>query len=1022
MMLEVRNLKRVYKVKGGSSVYALNDVSLKFPETGLVFILGKSGSGKSTLLNVMGGLDNVDDGEIIINGKSSKSFSKGEMDSYRNTYLGFIFQEYNILNDFSVKENIALALELQHKKATDEIIDSILKEVDLVGYGKRKPNELSGGQKQRVAIARALVKDPKIIFGDEPTGALDSNTGKQVFETLKNLSKTRLVVIVSHDRDFAEHFGDRVIELKDGKVISDISKTSMKSETANDGLTLVGDNIIRLNKDRPLKPEDLPIINKAISSSGSEVYIVADSYVNGALCEAAKIDKDGNREEFVDTDPDKVPEGSGEFEPIKSKFSLGHAFRMGSKSLRVKPFRLVMTILLSTVAFSLFGASFTLSLFNAKSAMKSTIQKDNISVLDVTARDKNYSSGLSDERIKELEDATGVKVFYSEQARAELPLAGRSSSNNDLFHATRTSSKMVLSESDLSALGFKLHDGKMPSNERECAISLYLYWSYADLGYANGSSVIEPSKVTPSAIIGTELNYYDYVANEQVTYKITGIIDTNFPERLASYRTKIDQISYGTADGNELYSLSNGYNANIHTAMFIDGSGKKAVSEDVEINSCSLRTNDDKNGPYYLAYYPSRSEANFFFETGKSSLGKGEALITLSAAFNIVSQDEKSGSSALTKGSLAYAINQINTNYDSFKMNYISEHYDGLYEEFKDNETFQQILSNYSYDGATSEEKKEARIRALSEFLSYFDEGKGTDSAKEMAASWLAEEKKYLGEVTELSPIAPIKGTLPTGTETTDQEPLENWSFSIVGIDLSENSSKMGPNILSVSKEDMDTIRTKLKANGYADSSDSSKDRVGYVSYGGQERTLDKFLDFYFAKSKVFEDAGYDYSSLPDDAWVLKMNNATLNSVEMYANMIVILTQVFLYVGIAMAIFSMLLFYNFISVSINNKKREIGILRAVGAKRSDVFKIFYSEAFIIAIINFLLSSIAVFVISYMVNGAVQKNASLPFNLMNPNILVLGVLLAAALASSIISAFLPVTKIANKKPIDAIQNR
>ena len=169
-MLEVKHLKRIYRVKKAEPVYALNDISLKFPEKGLVFILGKSGSGKSTLLNVMGGLDVADEGEIIIDGKSSKDFSKGEMDSYRNTYLGFIFQEYNILSDFNVKENIALALQLQHKKATDEEVEKILEQVDLAGYGKRKPNELSGGQKQRVAIARALVKEPKIIFADEPPG------------------------------------------------------------------------------------------------------------------------------------------------------------------------------------------------------------------------------------------------------------------------------------------------------------------------------------------------------------------------------------------------------------------------------------------------------------------------------------------------------------------------------------------------------------------------------------------------------------------------------------------------------------------------------------------------------------------------------------------------------------------------------------------------------------------------------------------------------------------------------------
>lgn len=210
-------------------------MSIKFPERGLVFILGKSGSGKSTLLNVLGGLDQVDKGEIIIKGKSSKDFSQSDFDSYRNTYLGFVFQEYNILNEFSVGENIALALQLQGKKASKEEITKILDEVDLKGFADRKPNELSGGQKQRIAIARALIKNPPIILADEPTGALDSRTGIQIFDTLKSLSQHKLVIVVSHDREFAEQYGDRVIELKDGKIISDISKFKEKPEQSSEG-------------------------------------------------------------------------------------------------------------------------------------------------------------------------------------------------------------------------------------------------------------------------------------------------------------------------------------------------------------------------------------------------------------------------------------------------------------------------------------------------------------------------------------------------------------------------------------------------------------------------------------------------------------------------------------------------------------------------------------------------------------------------------------------------------------------
>ena len=156
-MIETINLYKKYKPKRGVPVTAIDDVSLKFPDRGMVFLLGKSGSGKSTLLNLLGGLDRYDGGEIIIKGVSSKNFSQQYFDSYRNTYVGFIFQEYNILDEFTVGANIALAIELQGKRATNDQINSILREVDLEGYGSRRPNELSGGQKQRVAIAHTLL-------------------------------------------------------------------------------------------------------------------------------------------------------------------------------------------------------------------------------------------------------------------------------------------------------------------------------------------------------------------------------------------------------------------------------------------------------------------------------------------------------------------------------------------------------------------------------------------------------------------------------------------------------------------------------------------------------------------------------------------------------------------------------------------------------------------------------------------------------------------------------------------------
>ena len=220
-MLELKHIKKEYRSKKGGNTLAVNDISLTFDNTGMTFLLGKSGSGKSTLLNIIGGLDRYDSGEITIFGKSSSNFTKEDFDSYRNTYVGFIFQEFHVLEDYTVYENIVLALQLQKKEIDHQKVQNLLSKLELTELKDRKINELSGGQKQRVAIARALIKDPKIILADEPTGNLDSKTSRQVLDLLQQISKEKLVIIVSHDEESAQKYADRIIEIKDGSVIRD---------------------------------------------------------------------------------------------------------------------------------------------------------------------------------------------------------------------------------------------------------------------------------------------------------------------------------------------------------------------------------------------------------------------------------------------------------------------------------------------------------------------------------------------------------------------------------------------------------------------------------------------------------------------------------------------------------------------------------------------------------------------------------------------------------------------------------
>ena len=233
-MLKLNNIKKDYKT-GNFIQNALKGVSLSFRENEFVAILGPSGSGKTTLLNIIGGLDRYTTGDLIIDGKSTKKFKDKDWDAYRNHAIGFVFQSYNLISHISVLENVEMGMTLsgvsgsERKKKALELLDK----VGLKEHAHKKPNQLSGGQMQRVAIARALANDPKIILADEPTGALDSKTSVQIMELIKEISKDKLVIMVTHNKELAENYAERIIEMKDGEILNDSNPYDSKDKSGN---------------------------------------------------------------------------------------------------------------------------------------------------------------------------------------------------------------------------------------------------------------------------------------------------------------------------------------------------------------------------------------------------------------------------------------------------------------------------------------------------------------------------------------------------------------------------------------------------------------------------------------------------------------------------------------------------------------------------------------------------------------------------------------------------------------------
>ena len=253
-MIKIIDISKTYKSKKGNECSALKKVNLTLEDTGMVFIIGKSGSGKTTLLNILGGFDRPDEGYLVIDGKPTTEFSERDYDCYRNTQVGFIFQEFNLIEALNVEENVFFSSQLLNKQINQDEVNKILNLVGLEGLNKRNINELSGGQRQRVAIARILNKECNYILADEPTGNLDTKSGKQIFDLLKKLSKNRLVVIVSHDRDNAKKYADRIIEIKNGEVIDDVTRIDHE----------VKEEIYQNNKGEVYIPTSRPLTEKEI--------------------------------------------------------------------------------------------------------------------------------------------------------------------------------------------------------------------------------------------------------------------------------------------------------------------------------------------------------------------------------------------------------------------------------------------------------------------------------------------------------------------------------------------------------------------------------------------------------------------------------------------------------------------------------------------------------------------------------------------------------------------------------------
>ncbi len=990
-MLELVNVKKLYQTKAGDTA-ALDDISIQFPKTGLVFITGKSGSGKTTMLNVIGGLDDIDEGEIIIEGKKFSEFSNADYDSYRNTFVGFIFQEYNLLPEYSVAKNISMANELQGRPTSQAELEKLLEMVDMQGYGSRKISQLSGGQKQRVAIARALIKNPQIIMADEPTGALDSATGIQVMETLKKLSSEKLIIVVSHDLELAEKYADRIVTLVDGKIIEDVSLNDVE-------------------------------FNGSFYESSSEIVVKAggdltkketDVLIN-AIKDKKKIsvtDKISVREKSK-TKPIEREEVKNPVKLINSKMKLKSAVELGVKSLFVKPFRLIITIFLSVIAFAVFGLFDTVASFTGAQIVANNLRTASYPAVSLYAnvKNSNYSGEalkISQEYIDALNKKTGYKfrgVYDINDAENVNVMTSRANVNKS-YLINKIGSRGIDRPQgigvnyynmyvtgyvefrngeigpdgviDKDGFNFKILDYEgsvypsFDANRADAPVQVAVSSLLADaICYWHNAMGRFEDKIEPKDLIGKEV-YLSSFQNRP--HQITAILDCGaIPEKYDVLKTITSSESTAMLERDlHTYLNSSGY-LNFYVASGYINYLQQTTSRIVTYVDNYL---DCEYTAQVSGTITSPANTSSFRYYNEKDLTSENVLL-----FD-VKKDDPAKAPTLKEDETLIHVNNLEV---LFKNEFSTYYEDPKYEEVLTTAktAIRELRRNPEYT------EKRLAFNTLNECLDelfvYLNEkmpGRfdvNNDGVRDEKT--LTIKAKVDGKVVDSeTKVLKVKGVY-------------------FGVDLDYRVTTIDTAILGalvLSEQGLKSFDIALEQGHYSK----------IIAPSTQSRSATNALAKYMSN-----DSGVKLN------W---FENDVLTAVEEAKIIVKQFSNLFLYISLALAFFAVFMLFNYISTSIVSKRQSIGVLRALGADGKNIFEMFITESLIISLVNGVFACVVAYFACSFVNTYVVDvmNITISFALFGLRQVL--VIMIASILTGILSSLIPIIKIAKEKPVDLIR--
>lgn len=1013
-MLQIKNVYKEYRT-GNLVQKALDNVSLNLRDNEFVAILGPSGSGKTTLLNIIGGLDRYDKGDLVINEISTKKYKDRDWDSYRNHTIGFVFQSYNLIPHQTILSNVELALTISgvSKKDRKKRAIDALKQVGLEKQIHKKPNQLSGGQMQRVAIARALVNNPDIVLADEPTGALDSETSIQVMELLKEVAKDRLVVMVTHNPELAEEYATRIVNLKDGKIISDsypyiVENKSAEAKHKNMGKTSMSFfTSLALSFNNLKTKKGRTFLTSFAGSIGIIGIALILSLSNGVNTYIKSVE-----EETLSEYPLKINKSGIDLTAMLSDKTKTEDSRENTDGINVTN---MLTSMFSTI-----GSNDLVSL-------KNYLESDETDIKEYT-KAIEYSYNVTP-RIYSA-DTKSIRQLNPNTSFSSLGIGSTTSSNSvmssmmstDVFFELPQDSKLYESQYDVKA-------GRLPTAYNECVLVLtskgnisdFLTYTLGLRNYDELDKMIEQFSKEEQVNTPDISDSYSYEDMLKIKFKLVNASDCyEYDSKYKVWNDKSDNEKYmknvidkaedikivgvlQPKEGVSAYMLQTGiyYPVELTTHVIENAENSKIVKEQLKSPKVDVFT-----GKKFGEEDDSSSfDMNSLFEIDTNAMKK---------AFKIDQSKIKVDTSSLNKAIKNMTLPEFdfNTALKSIKFSVSEDEKKALvndlmegYKEYLKKNNIIDIANadKYLQDFIKSDEAKAIMTKHLTQII------KSNDLDTQVNKIMQSYMNKFADQLTKTIQKEMTKSMRQMASSIPKAISIDTKAFASA-IKINMNEEELSELFASLMTKKQNTYDNNLKKLNYANLDKPDGISIYPKNFESNEK-ITAILEQYNSKMEAEgnEDKVISYTD---------MVGTLMNSVTIIVNVISYVLIAF--VAISLVVSSIMIGV-ITYISVLERKKEIGILRAIGASKRNISQVFNAETFMIGLLAGIIGIVLTVLLLIPINGIIHKlaqgvnvTASLPA-MSGLILIVLSTIL------TLIGGLIPSKKAAKEDPVLALRS-